>query len=317
MSDFSDKDDRDLVQLVVEFQDEKGKIDWQRVATRFGPRKTKLALRQRLKTLKRTHGRRLEAFPRHLLCVVPQRLPPRSKLAPCTNALMLTPESFGSFDQQPQVSSGPKNQRNLYMDLDRIFAMFTNADVRQPSGHTSMNVGEIAQVGITRLLDRLQVSSGDAFCDIGSGTGNVLAQVALETSVAKCIGIEIRYSVAKKSRAAFKKWSLEFPRLSCISVLTGDIQAPTRLVQQELMKCTVIYANNKLFSPPANLQLQRFICSSSAATVIVLVDPFCSRCRPGCTKEFCQVWEIAERVLVEACWTKQVYVYVYRRRVHD
>lgn len=289
MSDFSDKDDRDLVQLVLQWRDQRGNIDWQRVSTGFGARKTKLALRQRLKTLKRTHGR-LEAFPQRLLCPMPQN--PRIQLEPLK-----------------------ENKNGLYVSLERIFGEFTHADVRQPSGCASWNVGEIAQVGMTRLLDRLQLSSGDTFGDVGSGTGNVLAQVALETAVAKCIGVEIRYTVAKKSRAALKKWSLEFPRLSCISVLSGDIEAPTRLVTQELMKCTVIYSSNKLFSENANLQLQQCICSSTAATIVVLGQQVCSRCRPGCPKEFCQIWKLEERIVVEACWTRLDYLFLYRRRL--
>jgi hypothetical protein len=64
MSDFSDAEDRALIQLVVRLSDTAGVIDWDDVVKQFPPQsKTRLALRQRLKTLKRTYGRNLRQFP--------------------------------------------------------------------------------------------------------------------------------------------------------------------------------------------------------------------------------------------------------------
>ena len=62
MADVSDEDDRLLVQLVSK---EGRKIDWKKIA--FAMRSTGLSkntLRQRLKTLKRTHGPDVHQFPR-------------------------------------------------------------------------------------------------------------------------------------------------------------------------------------------------------------------------------------------------------------
>lgn len=62
MSDVSDKDDRLLVQLA---RKEGEKINWDKVASEMKTSGlSRSTLRQRLKTLKQTYGRDLNAFPR-------------------------------------------------------------------------------------------------------------------------------------------------------------------------------------------------------------------------------------------------------------
>ncbi|CAH0518597.1 unnamed protein product [Peronospora belbahrii] len=64
MSDFTDDDDRQLVQLALISSRSRRQILWDRITQQMkGTKKSKEALRQRLKTLKRTHGRNLENFP--------------------------------------------------------------------------------------------------------------------------------------------------------------------------------------------------------------------------------------------------------------
>ncbi|KAL4100434.1 hypothetical protein PRIC1_008226 [Phytophthora ramorum] len=65
MSDFTDAEDRQLVQLALVYQRKGRQIMWGRVALQMrDTKKSKEVLRQRLKTLKRTHGRNLEKFPK-------------------------------------------------------------------------------------------------------------------------------------------------------------------------------------------------------------------------------------------------------------
>uniref|UniRef100_A0AAV1T3T0 MADF domain-containing protein n=1 Tax=Peronospora matthiolae TaxID=2874970 RepID=A0AAV1T3T0_9STRA len=64
MSDFTDDEDRQLVQLALVFSHSRRQILWDTLTQQMkGSKKPKEALRQRLKTLKRTHGRDLETFP--------------------------------------------------------------------------------------------------------------------------------------------------------------------------------------------------------------------------------------------------------------
>ncbi|KAE8901155.1 hypothetical protein PF005_g7901 [Phytophthora fragariae] len=64
MSDFTDDEDRQLVNFALAFLRNGPHILWDQLTQQMkGTKKPKEALRQRLKTLKRTHGRNLEAFP--------------------------------------------------------------------------------------------------------------------------------------------------------------------------------------------------------------------------------------------------------------
>lgn len=64
MSDFTDREDRQLVQLALAYSRKSRNIIWGQLAQRMkSTRKSKEVLRQRLKTLKRTYGRNLESFP--------------------------------------------------------------------------------------------------------------------------------------------------------------------------------------------------------------------------------------------------------------
>lgn len=67
MSDFSDHEDRLLVQFALAFERQGDRVAWDELTQRMraeGGRRSKYALQQRLKTLKRTHGRQLTQFPR-------------------------------------------------------------------------------------------------------------------------------------------------------------------------------------------------------------------------------------------------------------
>ncbi|TYZ69211.1 hypothetical protein PybrP1_011922 [[Pythium] brassicae (nom. inval.)] len=64
MSDFTDAADRQLVQLAAEFATSGRQIHWGNLAARMKRcTHSKEALQQRLKTLKRTHGTDVRAFP--------------------------------------------------------------------------------------------------------------------------------------------------------------------------------------------------------------------------------------------------------------
>ncbi|KAG7388335.1 DNA-directed DNA polymerase alpha catalytic subunit pol1 [Phytophthora pseudosyringae] len=64
MSDFTDDEDRQLVQLASVLSRNGRQILWENLTQQMkGTKKPKEVLRQRLKTLKRTHGRSLENFP--------------------------------------------------------------------------------------------------------------------------------------------------------------------------------------------------------------------------------------------------------------
>ena len=205
------------------------------------------------------------------------------------------------------------SDQSIYRAIDAVFTCFTRADVRQPSGQGSLNVGEIAPIGVTSMLARLKLVDADVFGDIGSGTGSVLAQVALQSLAQKCIGLEIRSTLAAKSGVVMTEWSELFPRLSRVTVLTGDIRDEI-MSTSELAKCTAILCNNLVFEPSANLGVQGFLCSSALVHSVILTERFCTRCHPTCKKEFCILWMLSETIPVPTCWAKKIDLFVYRRR---
>jgi Histone methylation protein DOT1 len=187
--------------------------------------------------------------------------------------------------------------------------------VRQPSGERGLNTGEILPVGVTRMIQVMLIGQSDVFGDIGSGTGSVLAQVALQTPAVRCVGVEIRHDLAAQSRECMRQFSQEFPRLSCISIFTGDIKNVTDEISEHLQGCTVLFCNNKVFEPEDNLAVQEYLALSDARLVL-LGDRFCGRCRGDrCANKFCQIWESEPTIQVSVSWlASPVEMFVYHRR---
>merc|ERR1719191_1491924 len=51
--------------------------------------------------------------------------------------------------------------------------------------------GEFHAEGVSALLDALNVTGDDVFCDLGSGTGKVVMQAFLERRTREAIGVEL------------------------------------------------------------------------------------------------------------------------------
>lgn len=205
---------------------------------------------------------------------------------------------------------------DVYSAITRIFAMITRADVRQPPGERGLNTGEILPVGVTKMIEAMLIGPSDVFGDIGSGTGSVLAQVALQTAAVRCVGVEIRSDLATRSREYMRQFMQEFPRLSRVSIVTGDIKNVTDEIRDDLRACTILYCNNKVFEPEDNLAVQEYIALSDARLVL-LMDRFCGRCHGDrCVNRFCQMWESQPTIKVSVSWSASpVDMFIYRRRI--
>ncbi|GMF55140.1 unnamed protein product [Phytophthora fragariaefolia] len=96
--------------------------------------------------------------------------------------------------------------------LATFFSHITVKDIRQESGRTLNNAGELLPQSVAAMLTALgPLGEHDVFMDVGAGIGNVLAQVALTTKVGRCLGIEVRNelcSIAEKHlrRHAAAQW---------------------------------------------------------------------------------------------------------------
>jgi hypothetical protein len=249
-------------------------------------------------------------------CKVDKLQPPRSHLCPSqpTTSKCDSAVSNGRRDVTTVSGSSPVRVKesqvtvfdtetldNLTQDLaykvlGDIFSRVRKADVRQVSGRTEFNVGELTMEGVTRLITACELSSGDVFLDIGSGIGNVVAQVTLQSKVRQAIGLEIRQEVASLGLRLIEEARQTNPQLSRVCVLEGDIRELEENLSA-IANTTVLYTNNYLFAPGATLAIHRLCCRLRYLRIVVLGAQACPRHRLRCTNEFCFVWKEQPEIL--------------------
>lgn len=284
---FDKEIDLGLLLLAAVFENESGQVQWTKVHRHL------TAESLTLEQIKRRH-RYLTQTDTSLLHEVPEDFVKGTKL---------------------QLFQQNRTPAEIYVAIDKILGHLSVADVRQPSGQLHFNVGEIAPRGVTRILEALDLGSNDIFADIGSGTGNIIAQVLLQSPVLKCYGLEIRQDLANKSRNAFHASAPEFPRLHMATIITGDILRLSITAKSLLKEATVVFSNNVAFQPEANLKLIDLLCSSDNLQVVLLSHRLCARCHHNCSSIFCQVWGQDEVIIAETCWTTTpLPIYKYTRR---
>lgn len=354
MCDFSDREDQILVALAREYEDQNKQVSWAALSNAMKyTKKDARALKRRLTTLKNTHGKLLRAFPCRYFKTRIQPIQSKAKkpifILPSHSATKLVVEhildqSSLATNHHPLSPSPPftladvepfsqEQEPNKLLDtastvrLDpltaieseqavaSIFATIIESDIRQAAGRTEYNAGEMSTSGVTCLIDRCQLQHQDVFIDIGSGIGNVIAQVVLQSCVAQTIGIEIRTDVASLGSAAITNATHQYPRLAQAINQEGDVIELAK--EWSFVICsTVLYANNFVFTPEANLALQHLCCVLPALRMIALVARVCPRHQTRCTKEFCMLWcEDAEPLTVRTEYRhRPVALYVYTRR---
>jgi len=293
MSAFSADEDMSLLLLAVQFQDENADVDWNSFLYHMSPTaKTLEELQERLQHLKSTDTTLLRTLPTTYIAGSSLMAPPRK-----------------------QAAISNRTQEEIYQALDKMFLHFTKADVRQPSGQQHLNAGELAAVGVTAMLEGIDLTQNDIFLDIGSGTGSILAQVVLQTPACQAIGLEIRPELAAKARESIQAASMEFARLHMVKVVTGNVKDMSQDMRAELENATVVFCNNIVFQPQHSLEVHKFICGSSRFRTVMLTQRFCPRCPDKCSNVFCTLWKEVKTIAAKTCWKeKPVEVYVYERK---
>ncbi|ETK86293.1 hypothetical protein L915_09070, partial [Phytophthora nicotianae] len=88
----------------------------------------------------------------------------------------------------------------VHQIVDNVFRSVSRKQVKPKRPNLEHRSGGISKAGVTAILAVLPRLQGtDIFLDIGSGIGNVIVQVALETQVGMCVGIEAQSQLAKLS----------------------------------------------------------------------------------------------------------------------
>lgn len=350
MSDFSEHEDYHLVALAREYEDRGRKVSWSALAAAMAySKKDAQALKRRLTTLKTTHGKLLRGFPsrffksleharsitsrprRHVFILPyttpihqPVSLHPSTLSGVDSASLSSTPVGSGSQGNehehnmarttQPTIEASPLSASDCGRVVAEIFAGVAKSDVRQAAGRTEFNVGELATDGVTDLVDRCQLRQQDVFLDVGSGVGNVITQVVLQTAVARAIGIEIRTDVASLGSLAILEATTQYPRLSRASNRQGDV-LQLAMDWSDVLDTTVLYANNFVFTPEASHAVHHLCCVLPGLRMVVLGTRACPRHRNRCMRELCLLWrEEAETLSVRTEYRhNRVALYVYTR----
>ena len=370
MSNFSDREDRDLVRLAKGYEDEGVNVSWTQVAQRMKySKKTALVLKQRLTTLKRTHGRLLRDFPAWfrqcqprtyqpqrvervirlcelqprptspqphvLLPVLPTTAPQAPVFAPPVlepkpvyslqsfNELLdshVTIDTHGASKREAVPGSSrltvapPLSMVSTYAAVTHIFASVRQSDVRQSSGRAEQNVGELSVLGVDTLIEACQFTPSDTFLDVGSGIGNVVAQVALQTQVKLAVGLEVRACVASMGQDLIAvRQAGDLSQLKKSKIIVGDIRTTDTA---SFANATVLYSNNLLFTPSSNLAIHRVCCTLKSLRLVLLADPACHRHSARCTTEFCAIWDLSnDNVQVGTEFRSALMrLYVYKRK---
>ena len=329
LTDFTDDEDLHLFQIAKMFTDASCKIDWMYVFRKMKyTKKTKEQLRGRLKTLKQRWGVDLSKFPRRFLAApIFKRKQNRStknqqliKTEISENDDVVSPCLLHVVNEicqnVPQVLMIPCLSPEVTFSV--VTGMFLNVPkslVNQPANAIHHNVGEILPVTITKIIGILKISPYDVFVDIGSGIGNILAQVAVQTEAKMCIGVEVRQGVMQYGEKLMKAHSLLYPALKKIRLISGKFEDADLQLNDDMKEATILYSFNKLFEVSSLLQLEVLMCDIPTLQHLIISIQPCPRHRRNCTREFCLLWE---QVMIISCDTsygssKEV-LFIYKRR---
>jgi ribosomal protein S9 len=199
----------------------------------------------------------------------------------------------------------PMKEDEAVLFLVDLFASVPKAVVRHSGKNVDLNTGELSVVGTTKLINFIgDITKYDVFLDVGSGIGNVIAQMAVQTAVARSIGIEIRDDVANVGAKLIADKAQKFSLLRKVDVIVADVKS-VDLKRFQGNKPTVFFSNNRLFKPLNNLAMENMILEMTQLRLIVLGTSFCIRHRASCRREFCLLWELDQTIELPVTWADQ------------
>ena len=178
-----------------------------------------------------------------------------------------------------------------HIAVSNVFATVKKGDIRQASGKTENNAGELTPLSTSDLIKVCELGESDVFIDIGSGVGNVVAQVALETFVPTVIGVEIRSDLAHLGKLLMKEQTSKYPGLQKIKIFPQDICSVDIVNEEMFQGITVLYCHNTLFKTDVLHVVENICCRLPCLRTVVIQLAFCPRHRDGCLREFCLLFK--------------------------
>jgi len=122
--------------------------------------------------------------------------------------------------------------------------------------------GEFTSEGVDVLLETLNVSSGDVFCDLGSGAGKVVMQAYLQRRPKEAIGIELSEARHKLAEVAHSRLLTLAPAVASdpksgpLTYVHGDVPNS----DSTLSRCNKIFFCSRVWPPELlDKMVHRFI----------------------------------------------------------
>ncbi|KIK54514.1 hypothetical protein GYMLUDRAFT_177198, partial [Collybiopsis luxurians FD-317 M1] len=193
------------------------------------------------------------------------------------------------------------------------------------AGKGDTTYGELMPVFLERLFQMVNLDSDSLFIDLGSGTGNTLAQAAL-TRGCRAFGIELRTDVATIANRMLKAaiirseiWGIPIGKTEAIC---GDMLNSIEVISWiKAADCVLI--NNRIFDSSLNEKIKSLIKNMKPGAVLVSLKSYqvCSmnrsgRIRPG-SKDVGLMFEVSEHGYSsgDVSWSSEEGVYYIHRKI--
>lgn len=144
------------------------------------------------------------------------------------------------------------------------------------AGFSKEVYGETRHPVINDIIKRLSIKENQTFLDLGSGIGNVVLQVAMQTRC-KSYGIElleIPHSFARAQLAEYRsRMSMYGRTASTVHLSKGDFLEDER-VSKIIGRVDVVFVNNYAFESDMNHRLMQLFLSMREGATIISFRPF-------------------------------------------
>lgn len=188
-------------------------------------------------------------------------------------------------------------KRNLKLLYKGVCGFFQDAG-DAPCKGLALTYGELTPVGVSRMLDYLQMNRQDVFYDLGSGVGRAVLQVSMTASIRKSAGIEIveaRNKAAKRVLSATRKQAWIKSR--------AVVFRQESLLETDLKDVTVVYVASTCFSGNFMTKIARKLINLQKAITLVSLREF-ERKHRG--------FDHVKTLTLPCTWSRRVTAHVHR-----
>lgn len=179
----------------------------------------------------------------------------------------------------------------------------------------SLTYGEIDPKSLYRALASLRLRRGDILADLGSGSGKVVLQAALQSNCKKVVGVEVIGVRHEDAMRAHANLLLKMPDVARrITFIKDDF------LKADLSEVTVAYMANKVFDENLPNDVLIMLKNLPNLRAVVCMDELCHRHNATChklRKDCAYFYENFKRLMTGRCdvsWSKGSALLVYTLR---